>query len=432
MTGKVQPINAILLIYNHPIEVNAATIMEHIHGFQRHSEYKVFLINSLMGFPPFLWQYEFSVIVLHYSLFSLPIAMCQNFINYLKRSRCSYKIVFFQDEHRYWPERSAFLNHCDINCVYTLLDERWFEDTYRKKTNVKHLIHNIPGYVTTEIEEMARKYYKPQSQRTVDIGYRGRRLPYYMGRESQEKHIIGLEFKKKAKGLGLTLDIETDEKKRIYGRNWPLFLANCKSVLGVEAGVSVFDIDDEVRPRYAKIVTGHPDVSFPDLTFEEVYENLLKPYENRIYYRTISPRHFEAAALRICQILFEGKYSGIMEPMKHYIPLKKDFSNFDTVVKLFKNEKVRKEITENAYNDLIASKKYTYKRFIEEFDKHLNGQGKEPYVSPELIKIVIDRMKRDRYRAFLLRQWIRIRYVQFPGRKFIRPIFKPIFAKLGI
>ena len=47
--------------------------------------------------------------------------------------------------------------------------------------------------------------------------------------------------------------------------------------------------------------------------------------------RTISPRHFEAAAFRVCQVLFEGRYAGVMEPMRHYIPLRKDFSNFDEV-----------------------------------------------------------------------------------------------------
>ena len=64
---------------------------------------------------------------------------------------------------------------------------------------------------------------------------------------------------------------------------------------------------------------------------EEAYELLLYQYEDNIPYRTISPRHFEASALRLCQILLEGKYSGVMRPMVHYIPLKKDFSNFDEV-----------------------------------------------------------------------------------------------------
>ena len=57
----------------------------------------------------------------------------------------------------------------------------------------------------------------------------------------------------------------------------------------------------------------------------------------KIPYRTISPRNFEAAAFRVCQILYEGHYSGVMEPMRHYIPLRKDFSNFDEVVERFRD-----------------------------------------------------------------------------------------------
>ena len=258
-----------------------------------------------------------------------------------------------------------------------------------------------------------------------------------MGKGSQEKHVIGTEFLKRARNTGLSIDIETDETKRLYGEKWPLFLRNCKAVLGVEAGVGVFDINDEVRPRYAEMVTGHPDISFPDLSFEEVHQTLLKPHEDKIYYRTISPRHFEAAALKNCQILFEGKYSGIMEPMKHYIPLKKDFSNFETTIQLFNNSRVRLELTENAYNDLIASGKYTYKRFIQEFDKHLALQGLYPSGSQHTLKELEFLHKkeleflqnRERIRIFLRRNWMRIRSGNFPGRKFIAPLLRPIVKK---
>src|SRR4029077_6259139 len=85
--------------------------------------------------------------------------------------------------------------------------------------------------------------------------------------------------------------------------------------------------------------------------------------------------HFEAAAFRVCQILFEGKYSGILQPMVHYIPLKKDFSNFVDVIRLFSDASVRRELTDNAYRDLIASGKYSYQKFIQEFDDQLIGAG---------------------------------------------------------
>ena len=113
-------------------------------------------------------------------------------------------------------------------------------------------------------------------------------------------------FRARAAGLGLTLDIETDEAKRIYGEPWLAFLGNCRATLGVEAGVSVFDIDDVAIPAYERLRQAEPE-----LRPEEVYERTVKPYDGvGVYYRTVSPRVFEAAATGTCQILFEGQVFG--------------------------------------------------------------------------------------------------------------------------
>ena len=85
-------------------------------------------------------------------------------------------------------------------------------------------------------------------------------------------------------------------------------------MLGVESGVSAFDLEDEVLTEYAELERASGGVAIEDLTS-------LPRWEDRVYYRTISPRHFEAAAFRVCQVLFEGRYSGVLEPMVHYIPL---------------------------------------------------------------------------------------------------------------
>ena len=77
----------------------------------------------------------------------------------------------------------------------------------------------------------------PEEQRTIDIGYRGRRLAYYMGRGAQEKHEIGRGVLERAAAAGLRVDIDTEESSRLYGVSWYRFMANCRAVLGVEAGV---------------------------------------------------------------------------------------------------------------------------------------------------------------------------------------------------
>jgi hypothetical protein len=181
----------------------------------------------------------------------------------------------------------------------------------------------------------------------------------------------------------------------IYGPAWYDFMASCRATLGVEAGVSVFDLEDNVRAQCEKLINEKPDISF-----EELSELLLHEWEDNIFYRTISPRHFEAAAFHVAQILFEGRYSGAMEPMVHYIPLKKDFSNFDEVVKLLKDDALCKEITGNAYKELIASGKYSYASFIRGIDDILLKNGCSPGINtnaPEKVFSLFRRQSAFRY-----------------------------------
>jgi len=441
----MKKVNGILLIYHHVLGPNAPTIMEHVNAFQRHSRFAVWKVNTELGFPPSLRRYRFASVVLHYSLFgSHPFKLEMPFYEYVRDSVDSYKIAFFQDEYRFWPERRSLLNDLKVNCVYTLVEPRYFDDTYLKYTDVPKLVYTIPGHVPEDAAETAAGLTKPDPHRTVDIGYRGRRGPYYLGRGAQEKHLIGIEFRKRAAGLGLRLDIETEEDKRIYGKAWPRFLANCRAVLGVEAGSSVFDVDNIVRPQCAALLAGNPDVCVPDCDFEEMYEKVLVPHEGKIYYRTISARHFEAAALRVCQILFEGKYSGILKPMVHYIPLKKDFSNFDAVIEMFRDERLRRELAENAYVDLIASGKYSYRNLIEGLDNELLAAGISPDARREEVRRVERAVKRhlliyvilkcrEIARQFLSRHWRSLGGDRdFPGKELLKAVFKPLFRRLGI
>ena len=68
-------LNCILQLYYHPPSKNAPTIREHVNAFARHSCFRVWNVNTAFGFPPALNNVRFSVILLHYSLFGLPIGL---------------------------------------------------------------------------------------------------------------------------------------------------------------------------------------------------------------------------------------------------------------------------------------------------------------------------------------------------------------------
>ena len=408
-------IDGILLVYHHPPYSNAPTILEHVHMFAQHSQFAVCEINTEYGFPPELRERRFRIVLLHYSLFGgFPYQLNDAWREYLRQCEGSYKIAFFQDEYYRCPDRFDFIREQQIDCIYSLLRPHLARKVYGRNAPVPRLRYTIPSYVSDEMVAAARCLVRPSESRPIDVGYRARPTYYHMGIGAREKTEIARRFKQATQSLGLKLDIETDEHHRIYGDAWPRFLSNCKAVLGVEAGVSIFDVTDGARRACEAWLAKHPTA-----TFEEVHQAVLQPWENRLYYRTIGPRHFEAAALRTCQILFEGDYSGILKPGVHYIPLKKDFSNIDEVLQTFRDTSARDEMTEAAYEDLIASGDYSCKRFVETFDRDLIEQGIFPCARPSAVVEVVAELhaaverqqQRQRFRQWRLR--VRRRIVQF-------------------
>jgi hypothetical protein len=418
-------VNGILLLYHHPEGTNAPTIMEHVEALARHSRFRVWNYNTDSGFPRTLGRFRFSAIALHYSLFAPKgYKLDDYFLSYLDGSN-AYKIAFFQDEHHYCQDRFAFLNAHRIDCVYTLLEPEYWPQVYGKYTHVPKLVHGIPGYVSDELVRHAEQTFKPDEEREIDIGYRGRTLQAYMGKGSQEKADVGTGFLEHARDSGLKLDIAVNERSRIYGDAWFEFLANCRGVLGTEAGVSIFDVEDTVRTEYQRLL-----VQNPLITFDELSEQLLGKWEDNIYYRTVSPRHFEAAALRVCQILFEGKYSGILEPMVHYLPLKKDFSNVDDVLRQFRDPDVRRRLTDNAHRDLIASERYSYRRFAESFDAELIAAGLDPDVDARVADRVGPALVRGERHLRRVARFDEAIHQPFPGRRAFSFVLHPIIRRI--
>ena len=366
----------ILLLYHRPVfGKDASTVREHIDSFSRFSQFPIISLNTALGFPGWLRKSNFQGILLHYSLFgSGHYPMEGAFVDYLDQQRSSYTIAFFQDEYYFCPKRFAFIQDHDINCIFTLLEER-YHDIYSSRTGVESIHTTLTGYVGESLAAMGRRYARPDRKREIDIGYRGRELLPYMGRAAREKTWIAEEFQRQIemRGSNLAIDIETKEFKRLYGKDWYRFLGNCRGSLGVEAGVSVFDLDGEVYDAYVNLAEAYPSDDFDAMA--QRLAPVMDPWEDQIFYRTISPRHFESAALGICQILFEGKYSGILTPGEHYIPLEKDFSNLDDVLAKFRSPAFRDHMRATAYRDLIASGEYSYRRFIEMFDRVLIEAG---------------------------------------------------------
>jgi hypothetical protein len=286
------------------------------------------------------------------------------------RASDAMKIACFQDEFYFCKKRFQFVNDSGVDLVLTHVHPRDIPAVWGRYCPRARARFNYPGYVAEEMVAAAARFALPHEQRDIDVGYRGRPLQPYMGSGALEKVIIGERFKELARDSGLRVDIDTSEHGRLYGDAWYRFLGRCRAVLGVESGTSYIDLEDEVYADYQ-----HRGAGGRPVTLEALQDGPLGRWDHNFSYRTISPRHFEAAALRIVQVMFEGEYSGVLAPMVHYVPMRKDFSNFDEVVRLVASPEVRRGITDNAHRDLIESGEYSYASFVRSLDADLSAAG---------------------------------------------------------
>ena len=421
-----------IVLYHRPTHwwyKDASTVREHIHAFGRNSRYAVWEINTDYGFPPGLDTVDPGAILLHYSLFGSGVyRLDERFSSWLKERSSALKVAFFQDEFYFCQKRFAFVNDFAVDLVFTHVSPRYFDQVWGRYTPGARAVFNLPGYVDEGMLAAARRFARPDERRDIDVGYRGRPLPPHMGAGSQEKSVIGERFKELASGTGLRLDIETSIESRIYEDAWHRFLGRSRATLGVESGVSFMDLEDECHEEYLRYrEQGH------EPTLEELEAGALGRWDGNIPYRTVGPRHFEAAAFRVCQVLFEGDYSGTMRPMEHYIPLAKDFSNFDEVLEAVRDRDLCRQITDRAYEDLIASGRYSYASFVAELDRELLDAGLGEQVGAAQRRAIDNALRKGRLRR-RLRRWAgrTVALVRYLVWRVAAPVSLRVRRRLGL
>jgi len=225
------------------------------------------------------------------------------------------------------------------------------------------LVHTLTGFVP---EHLCERKVLPFGARTVDVGYRSRRVPAWLGELGQDKWRIGPRFLDDAPRYGLVCDISNSEEDRLYGEKWIAFVAGCKAVLGTESGASVVDFDGNVRARVDTHLRRQPNV-----TFEELQRLYFTDLEHKIRINVISPRCFEAAALRTLMIMYPGEYTGILTADRHYIRLAKDHSNMDEVAAALRDKGRCEEIIQTAFDEIACNPEYTFRTFVGRFDDQI-------------------------------------------------------------
>jgi hypothetical protein len=127
------------------------------------------------------------------------------------------------------------------------------------------------------------------------------------------------------------------------------------------------------------------------VTYDELRNLYFRDGESSIRLNQISSRCFEAIALRTLLVLYEGEYSGILIPEKHYVPLRKDHSNAMDVITIIKDARKISEIIGCAYSEIALDSKLSYRSFVHRIDIKLSqaaarcGRAKSPYAEEEFV-----------------------------------------------
>jgi hypothetical protein len=372
MAGQPQPATAlafdlrkrVLVVYDHHW-VQVKSIADSLAALRRYSDCEVCYTTS---FGRCLFDLDsFDAVVIHFSVkVCYPGHLHSTYARTLRRARCL-KVLFLQDEYEATDANRAAIRDLGIRLVFTVVPPESIEKVYpRAEFPGVEFVNVLTGYVPLDLAAVPTR---PTRERRTVIAYRGRRLGYWYGDLGREKLIVGQRMRALCDARGLKTDIEWEEDKRIYGDDWLRFLASAKATLGTESGANVFDFDGGLTLAIQRELLRDPTVGY-----DEIHRRYLHDREGAIVMNQISPRLFEAIACRTALVLFEGRYSGVLQPHTHFIPLKKGFGNVEEVLARLRDDAELEAMAARAYADVIASGRYSYQAFVRTVDAALGKQ----------------------------------------------------------
>lgn len=365
LLNKHDTIDVHILHYNRYSYIN--TINEYIESFKLYSNHNIIYYDIDNHISDILNIKEGIIILAYDSIHILAINMNKNILllNFLKTYN-NIKICIIQDEYYHVNDISNLIKYINANIILTCLKGNDIFKIY----NINNL--NYYSIMTGYSSLKYNKYFKKIDEKNIDVFYRGRKLHYYYGLLGQYKLNIGIDMKKYCNMYNITNDIEWDDNKRIYKNEWIEYLANSKTTLATLTGSNVINYDNE---RFIKINKWLNNTKLP-VDDKSIYsyanaKNIFNIKEE-LNIEQISPKIFEAISVGTVLIMYEDNYSYILKPNIHYISLNKDYSNIEEVINKIKDNEYLQEMANRAYNDIILSEHYSYKKFIEYIDNIIN------------------------------------------------------------
>jgi len=345
----------------------ANVVQDHIQGFLKHSIHRYTVLNPRdRRTPEGVDENDWDAILIHYSIYSIEDSHRSKTWQAFIAGFRGVVAAIHEDEYQLINRFRQRFAELGVQALFSCLDSpENLERVYGGDPRLAETLFFscLPGYIPRALQEAAAT---PVLGRPLDVAYRGRTLQPQLGRLGQEKRLIGERFEVIAREHGLRCDVSSAEDARIYGAQWPAFLASGKAMLGVEGGATIFAFDGTLQADVARYQAAHPDASF-----EDIWRELLAPHEGNIDFRTLTPKFFEAIAAGTVLVLYPGRYSGILEAHRHYIPLERDGSNAAEVVSRLRDDAFLQAMADRARSEVLYRDDLTTEFYVRQIDRVL-------------------------------------------------------------
>lgn len=269
------------------------------------------------------------------------------------------KVALVQDEQRAGYERLHFFQAIGISHLFSVAPPQVAAILYPEKERNFSVSTVLTGYISEKHKEVAKRNI-PLIERELDLVYRGRKLPDWMGSTGTIKGTIDEIAKNKitAQDNQYRVDVSSDENQRIYGDKWFHFLTKGRVAIGTPSGSDFLDLWGT-----------HGESWLPSSRYVVDITRQLTPAR----YQVVSPRYFDYVASGNLVALTPGEYSGIPE---EFCTLDADLSNLIEILDFGKSKTAQLKV--NKAKELLFDKKeLTYAKFVSDIEKvisHLSGQ----------------------------------------------------------
>lgn len=360
-----------------------ANLLDSLYSLRRFTHHRVAYLNiAARRIPGFVARLPWDVIVFHTLFFSRKFEREQQLVLFDRAialaTNPARKVLTPQDEFVNSDIVCDFARRIGAHTICSVQPTTAWPAVYGALDGSGIRLHSIlTGYLDRDRIAACARFLAPGHERPIDVGYRtiGKPVPWF-GRHGFLKQTIAQAFAPALAAAGLRHDISTEDRDALAGSAWYDFLGRCRYTLGVEGGTSILDQDGSIRRRSDAYLREHPDADF-----EQVEAAAFPGVDGSFAGYAVSPRHLEACMTGTCQILTEGEYSGVLQPDVHYIPVAKDLSNVDAVVRQLGDETLRRHIVDNAYRDIVLSGRYSIDRYpravVGDADARARGRAAE-------------------------------------------------------